>query len=146
MVLLADWGSTLQKVLVMATWTGSLLLTAALPVGRSRGLVLAAAVSMVLLAISGGVVVAARDQEPRPHDGLSTVDLSVAIERYATFDTSLTVLMDVFRPMVGDGEFYRPPVARRRCHRRPVVATRSRCASTPSRSHGPRIGRTFSFS
>ena len=106
MLLLADWGSTLQKLLVLATWTGCMLLATALPAGRSKRLVLAAAVAMVLVAIGGSVVVAARDQAPRPRDSRVAIDLSLAIERYATFDTSFAVLMDVFRPMVSDGEFY----------------------------------------
>jgi arylsulfatase A-like enzyme len=32
--------------------------------------------------------------------------LALAIDRYATFDPSFTVLLDVFRPLVSDGEFF----------------------------------------
>jgi sulfatase-like protein len=106
MLLLADWGATLQKLLVLAAWAGGLLFAAALPAGRSRRLVLAAAAPMVLVAIGGSAVVAARDEAPQLRDRRAAIDLSLAIERYATFDTSFAVLLDVFRPMVSDDEFY----------------------------------------
>ncbi len=105
MLLLADWGSTVQKLVVFATWAAVVGVVAALPAGRWRRLALASAVAALLGAGVPGVV-SARTGAPRiPHDR-RPLDLSLAIDRYATFDTSLTVLLDVLRPLVADSDFF----------------------------------------
>jgi hypothetical protein len=77
----------------------------ALPAHRLWRLVLA----VVVAALVGAMVpiaVSARTHAPRvPHDR-RPFDMSLAIDRYATFDTSLTVLLDVLRPLIADGDFF----------------------------------------
>ena len=105
-LLLADWGSTLQKLLVLGTWAACFALAAGLSSGRGRRRAIAGAVCAALMGI-GAVAVVAGGGRDRPTAGVPRpLDVSLAIERYAVFDTSLHVLLDLFRPMVTDGEFF----------------------------------------
>ena len=105
-LLLADWGSTLQKLLVLGTWASCLALAAGLTIGRSPRRVLAGAVCCVLAGISTVAAVAPRSHARGTADLRRPLDVRLAIERYAVFDTSLSVLLDLFRPMVTDGAFF----------------------------------------
>src|SRR6202022_3953938 len=59
-----------------------------------------------LIAAMVPIAVYARTHATRiPHDR-RPFDPSLAIDRYATFDTSLTVLLDVLTPLVADGDFF----------------------------------------
>ena len=105
-LLLADWGSTLQKLLVLGTWASCVALSAGLTIGRSRRRVLAGAVCCVLAGITTVAAVAPRGHARGTADLRRPLDVRLAIERYAVFDTSLSVLLDLFRPMVTDGAFF----------------------------------------
>jgi hypothetical protein len=109
MLLLADWGSTIQKLLVFATWGCAASFVSAWPGSRSRRLVLGAALAAVLIATTVGASVSARaraSSAPRFRERDASFDASLAIDRYGTFDTSFSVLLDVLRPTVADGDFF----------------------------------------
>ena len=105
-LLLADWGSTLQKLLVLGTWASCFALAAGLTIGRSRRRVLAGAVCCVLAGIGTVAAVAPRGHARATADLRRPLDVRLAIERYAVVDTSLSVLLDLLRPMVTDGAFF----------------------------------------
>ncbi len=103
MVRVADWGLTLQKLLVMMAWVAAGGLMATAGAWRGRGVLIAC----VLMAAWASTVAAgvskdrgqlARSDDQQRDDGL-------AIERYATFDPSLRVVLDVVRPMQTDKAF-----------------------------------------
>ena len=109
MLLLADWGSTIQKLLVFATWGCAASFVSALRGVRSRRLVLGAALGAVLIATTVGASVSARARgasAPRFRERDAPLDASLAIDRYGTFDMSFSVLLDVLRPTVADGDFF----------------------------------------
>jgi hypothetical protein len=99
---LADWGLTLQKLLVMATWLAACgLMVNAGP--RRRGALVACA---SLVVWSGTVAAGLRAGRGRPEDAAGPQrDVGLAVERYATFDMSLRVVLDVVRPMPTDNAF-----------------------------------------
>jgi hypothetical protein len=106
MLLLADWASTLQKLVVFVTWAAFSALVAALPARRGRTVVLVCALAALIGAVAPAVVVARRTA-PDLSSARDPFDASLALDRYSTFDTSLTVLLDVARPLVADGDYYR---------------------------------------
>jgi hypothetical protein len=99
---LADWGLTLQKLLVMATWLAACGLMASAG-ARRRG----AFVTCLLLVVwSGTVAAGVRAGRGRAEDAAGPQrDVGLAVERYATFDMSLRVVLDVVRPMPSDNAF-----------------------------------------
>jgi hypothetical protein len=101
-VRLADWGFTLQKILVFAAWGGVTSLAAAAP-RRTRRRIAAALVAISASGIAVGVGADAGDR--RRADIAAKVDVRLALERYAAFDTSLRVLLDVTRPTMTNREF-----------------------------------------
>jgi hypothetical protein len=107
LLLLADWARTLQKMLVVASWIAALAFALALPCRRSVRRAVAAVVTMAVAIVMAGSVVFTRGQPAT--DGSSTrepFDVSLALERYTTFDTSFTVLLDLLRPVLTDSEFF----------------------------------------
>ena len=103
MLRLADWGLTLQKLLVMTTWVAAYGLVATAGARRGRR-VLVACVLMVAWGstVAAGVWVG---RSRRADADLQQRDAGLAVERYATFDTSLRVVLDVLRPMQTDNTF-----------------------------------------
>jgi hypothetical protein len=101
MLRLADWGLTLQKLAVMMTWMAACGLMAA--ARRGRG-VLIACVLMVAWGstVAAGVWVGGGQ---RMDSNGQQRDTGLAVERYATFDLSLRVVLDVVRPMQTDYAF-----------------------------------------
>ncbi|PWT81129.1 MAG: hypothetical protein C5B57_11095 [Blastocatellia bacterium] len=103
---LADWGLTLQKLVVLATWIGSFALVVALPQSWRRLTAGAAALTIVVaLTLGASVLRAYDDTRPADHAG-STIDIELAVEQYATFDTSLLVILDLVRPVLSDRSFF----------------------------------------
>jgi hypothetical protein len=107
MLLLADWGGSLQKVLVLSAWTALGVLVTAVPLSLGRRTVVGAALCIGMVAVAATTAAfAARARNTVVSVEEPTLDLGLAVDRYATFDTSLTVLLDVFRPMISDTQFY----------------------------------------
>ena len=106
LVLLADWGGALQKVIAVTAWIASIRLIRRADIGRRRVTAMAAALSAVAVAGASTAVIAARTVNARASGEDQRLSLGVAIDRYATFDASLGVLLDVFHPMVSDGRFF----------------------------------------
>jgi hypothetical protein len=101
---LADWGTTLQKLVVCATWAASIALAVQLQAGPLRRFSRAAISVLVVLGVAAATIGARQlGSEPRAKRPL---DIALAIERYATVDTSLGVVLDLVRPMVSDTEFF----------------------------------------
>ena len=101
MLRLADWGFTLQKVLVMLTWLAAGQLLAAVSPGRRPRV----RTACVLIAIWAGAVatgVAMDGDRPR---AAAPFEAGLAVERYATFDVSLRIVLDVVRPMMSGRAF-----------------------------------------
>ena len=103
MVRLADWGQTLQKLLVMITWVSAASWIPDAVAGRGRRpavagglLALWALFLMTGLALGARVDAAALDRR---------MDAALAVDRYATFDVSLRVILDVVRPVLTDRAF-----------------------------------------
>jgi len=108
MLLLADWGGSLQKMLALAAWAVAVAFVAASRVRESRQAVLASVVCVAAFAAASTVVIASRGGVPTARaDEPRRLDLGVVLDRYATFDPSFSVLLDVFRPIVSDDAFYR---------------------------------------
>ena len=108
MVLLADWGGTLQKIMALAAWSASLSFVASAPFRGRRHTTVAAALSVVAVAAASTVVIATRGGVPDGHiDERHGLDLGVVVDRYATFDPSVAVLLEVFHPIVSDNDFFR---------------------------------------
>ena len=102
---LADWGTTLQKLVVFATWAASISLAVQLQAGRLRRLSRAAVSVLVVLGVAAATI-GARQQGVAPSAGPRPPDIALAIERYATVDMSLGVVLDLVRPMVTDTQFF----------------------------------------
>jgi Sulfatase len=108
MLLLADWGGSLQKMMALAAWAAAVAFVADARVRDRRQAVLAAALCVAAFTAASTVVIASRGGVPSARaDGPPRLDLGVVLDRYATFDPSFTVLLDVFRPVVSDNDFYR---------------------------------------
>jgi len=98
---LADWGTTLQKLVVCLTWAASIALAMQLQAGRLWRLSLAA-VSILVVLGAAAATIGARQPGAEPSSGKRPLDIELAIERYATVDASLSVVLDLVRPMVTD--------------------------------------------
>jgi len=108
MLVLADWGGTLQKIMALAAWSAGLAFVAHAPFRGRRQTLAAAALCVVALMAASTVAIATRGGVPGVRaDEPRRLDLGVVVDRYATFDPSLAVLLDVFRPVVSDNDFYR---------------------------------------
>ena len=108
MLVLADWGGTLQKIMALTAWSASLAFVATARLRGRRQTAVAAAVCVAALTTASTVVIATRGGVPGARaDEPRRLDLGVVVDRYATFDPSLAVLLDVFRPVVSDNDFYR---------------------------------------
>ena len=100
----ADWGGSMQKLLAMMAWVGCALVVARAPRRQIRWPL--AAVAACALWIAASTIVGARVRTT-PSEPRRPLDVSLAVDRYATFDSSLSVLLDVFRPMASDTGFLR---------------------------------------
>jgi phosphoglycerol transferase MdoB-like AlkP superfamily enzyme len=105
MIRLADWGGSLQKTLVLLTWAASVSLARRAPFRVRTAVVTAAFGLLAFVGTSPSVIAGPPAAIARSAD--RPLDLGVAIDRYATFDASMTVLLDVFRPVVSDDRFFR---------------------------------------
>jgi len=105
MLLLADWGGSLQKILTLLAWSVSVAFVANVRrCGRGRPAVVAT-LCAVSLTTASAAAIPPRDV-PSTHGEPRRLDLSVVIDSYATFDPSLGILMDVFRPALADRKFF----------------------------------------
>src|SRR3954467_11829197 len=100
MIVLADWGGTLQKILVVFAWVAAVTFVAGTSFRIRR-----TAIALVVVFAAASTAVAARHPNPGAREQ-RPLDLSLAVDRYATFDASLGVLLDVFHPMVSDGNYF----------------------------------------
>ena len=106
MLQLADWGGSIQKMLVLIAWTACVCFVAVAPHGRARWPLAAACACLGWIAVAS-TLVAVRGDSSAAHDVASYLDVGLAVDRYATFDRSVGVLLDVFRPMATDTGFFR---------------------------------------
>ena len=104
MIRLADWDATLQKSVVLATWAALAGLLGARDAGRRAGAIAAALVGTAVTASAVGVAVAGSHA---PRAERHALDVGLAVQRYATFDVSMRILLDVARPAVTSGQFLR---------------------------------------
>jgi hypothetical protein len=102
---LADWGTTLQKLVVCLTWAASIALATQLQAARLWRLSLAAVSVLVVLGVAAATI-GARQPGAEPSSEKRPLDIELAIERYATVDASLSVVLDLVRPMVTDTHFF----------------------------------------
>ncbi|HEY2905659.1 MAG TPA: sulfatase-like hydrolase/transferase [Vicinamibacterales bacterium] len=105
LLLLADWGTSLQKVVVCVAWSASIALMAQIRAARTRRLPLAVVGVAMVVAVTA-TSVAARQPSAEPTGGRRSLETDLAIERYATIDTSLAVVLDLIRPTITDTEFF----------------------------------------
>jgi len=97
----ADWAFSVQKILAMAAWGAAFALTATIASRPASRRLLAASTAAAWVAAVATLTVGGHAQagaERRVEPGL-------AIDRYATLDTSLRALLDVGRPVVSDRAF-----------------------------------------
>ena len=106
-LVLADWGGSLQKIVAMAAWAAGAATVSNLPINGRRIRLAAASLAIAIVAASTAIAAAWSRDESRVGRPEPRVDRGVAAERYATFDPSFAVLLDVLRPVVSDTEFYR---------------------------------------
>jgi hypothetical protein len=102
-MLLADWGMTVQKLVVLVSWTAAFVLVRALPNRRSARAALAGFVAVVLAIALTTSAVAARSSAA---GSSSEAAAPLAVERYAMIDPSLALVLDVVRPVITSHEFY----------------------------------------
>ena len=97
----ADWAFSVQKLLALAAWGAAFALTAAIASRPASRRMLAASTAVVWIASVSTLAVRSlgRTAPERP------VEPGLAIDRYATLDTSLRALLDVGRPVVSDRAF-----------------------------------------
>jgi hypothetical protein len=105
LLLLADWGGSMQKVVVCVVWSASIALMAQITAARTRRLPLAVVGVAMVLGVTA-TSVAARQPSAEPSGGRGSLEVDLAIERYATIDTSLAVVLDLVRPTITDTEFF----------------------------------------
>ena len=103
--MLADWGMSLQKVVVCVAWSASVALMAQITAARTRRLPLAVVGVAIVLGVTA-TSVAARQPSAEPNGRRQSLEMDLAIERYATIDTSLAVVLDLVRPTITDTEFF----------------------------------------
>ena len=104
-LLLADWGSVLQKSLVLIAWLAAVVLVRSLPDARRPRALLAALVATAG-ATSLTTAVLAASGSAAEHVATRSRDAGLALERYVTVDRSLATILDVFRPTLTDRDFY----------------------------------------
>jgi hypothetical protein len=102
-LLLADWGMTLQKLLVGASWIAAIVCVRSLPDRPEARRMLRGAAAIVLVVLLTTAAVAAYSDPAGRRDRSAVV---LAVERAAMVNTSLAVLLDFVRPAVSDHEFY----------------------------------------
>jgi arylsulfatase A-like enzyme len=102
-LLLADWGMTLQKLLVGASWIAAIVLVRSFPDGPEARRMLRGAAAIVLVALMTTAAVAAHSDAAVRRDRNA---VRLAVERAAMVNTSLAVLLDFVRPMTTDHDFY----------------------------------------
>jgi hypothetical protein len=105
LLLLADWGGSMQKVVVCLVWSASIALMAQITAARTRRLPLAVVGVAMVLGVTA-TSVAARQPSAEPSGGRRSLEMDLAIERYATIDTSLAVVLDLVRPTITDTQFF----------------------------------------
>jgi arylsulfatase A-like enzyme len=102
-LLLADWGMTLQKLLVGASWIAAIVLVRAFPERPEARRMLRGVAAIALVALMTTAAVAAHaDAAVRRDRGA----VRLAVERAAMVNTSLAVLLDFVRPVLTDHDFY----------------------------------------
>lgn len=106
-LVLADWGGSLQKTAAMAAWVAGAVMVGSLSINGRRIRFAAASLAVAIVAASTAIAAAWSRDGSRVGRTEPRVELGVAAERYATFDASFGVLLDVLRPVVSDTEFYR---------------------------------------
>ena len=106
MLVMVDWGGSIQKIMAMAAWGAAVALVGAASLAPRRSTMTAGICAALLTAASAAVFGAHRDGAVDAGPGRQ-LDLGLAVDRYATYDPSLTVLTDVFRPVVSDDQFFR---------------------------------------
>jgi len=102
---LADWGTTLQKLVVCVTWAASITLALQLEADPLRRFSRAATSVLVVVGVVAATV-GARQLGAEPSTARRPPDIALAMERYATVDISLGVVLDLVRPMVTDTQFF----------------------------------------
>jgi hypothetical protein len=102
-LLLADWGMTVQKLVVLVSWTAAFVLVRSLPNRRSARAALAGFVAVVLAIALTTSAVAARSSASGSSGDTAA---PLAVERYAMIDPSLALVLDVVRPVITSHEFY----------------------------------------
>jgi hypothetical protein len=105
LLVLADWGTTLQELVVCVTWMVSIALLMQIRAGRFGRLAFAV-IAVMVVAGSSSAAMALRQPRAELRSGRRPIDTALAIERYATVDTSLRVVLDLVRPMVTDTQFF----------------------------------------
>jgi hypothetical protein len=102
---LADWGTTLQELVVCVAWTASVGLLSQLHGGNSARFSAVAVLALFSVG-AAATTVAARQPGAEPSARRRPLDIELAIERYATVDMSLRVVLDLVRPTVTDTQFF----------------------------------------
>jgi hypothetical protein len=103
---LADWGFTLQKLLVLTTWMAAVGLVRWFPNGRRLRVVLAGAVATLMLYQVAAAMTLRPPRTPGRGQAAHGLDVGMAVDRYATIDTSLMVVLDLIHPVVSDADFF----------------------------------------
>ena len=109
LLLLADWGTTLQQLVVCVTWAASIVLLIQVRAGRLKRFALAGVAVMVAAGIGSATIAARQPSAERTvgaNGGTQPLDAELAIERFATIDMSLRVVLDLVRPVVADNQFF----------------------------------------
>jgi hypothetical protein len=78
----------------------------ALPQSWRRFTVVVAGLVAVVGLTAGAVVLRAGDDGLPMRSAKSNIDVDLVLEQYATFDTSLMVVLDLFRPVLSDRDFF----------------------------------------
>jgi hypothetical protein len=102
-LLLADWGLTLQKLLVGASWIAAIVLARSFPDRPDARRRLRGAAAIVLVVLMTTAAVAAHGETTVRRDRSA---VRLAVERAAMVNTSLAVLLDFVRPVTTDHDFY----------------------------------------
>ena len=97
----ADWAFSVQKLLALAAWGAAFALTAAIASRPASRRLLAASTAVAWIASVSTLAVGSRARSGPER----AVEPGLAIDRYATLDTSLRALLDVGRPVVSDRAF-----------------------------------------
>jgi len=105
LLLRADWGTTLQQLVVCMTWVASIALLVQVRASRLRRFA-AAGIWLIVAVAVGAVTVAARQPGAEPGVIGRPLDVELAIERYATVDLSLQVVLDLVRTVGADNKFF----------------------------------------